>query len=202
MCCTSKDPIIQLPDSVEEICPDTFGFKRNLKNIDLGKSLRKIGSVAFEGCYNLRSIILPESLEEIGDSTFFACTELYSIEIPPKVNKIGSNIFACCNSLSEVRCLSPFFEVKDDALYDVKEKKLIAYFGIDKDYKVKKGTKVIGISAFRTIKSLKKVTLPKTVTRVERAAFDDCTGLEEVRALNPDCEFDHCGIDDNIIVYG
>lgn len=79
---------------------------------------------------------------------------------------------------------------------------MIAYFGIDKDYKVKKGTKVIGISAFRTIKSLKKVTLPKTVNRVERAAFDDCTGLEEVRALNPDCEFDHCGIDDNIIVYG
>lgn len=202
MCCTSKESVIYLSDTVEEICTRAFVFNKILKTINLGKSLRKIGDCAFEFCHNLKSILLPELLEEIGDFTFYGCLELYSIVIPPKVRKIGINIFQCCSSLSEVRCLSPYFEVVDDALYDVKEKKLISYFGIDKDYKVKKGTKIIGISAFRTIKSLKKVTLPKTVIRVEKAAFDDCTGLEEVRALNPDCEFDHCGVDDDKIVKG
>ena len=90
----------------------------------------------------------------------------------------------------------------DDALYDVKEKKLIAYFGIDREYEVKRGTKIIGKYAFRNITSLKKVTLPKSVTLVEFFAFDDCTELEEVRALNPACEFDDCGVDDYKIVKG
>jgi len=202
MCCTSNDAVIHLPYTVEEINPTVFNFNRNLINIELGRSLRKIGRRAFSGCEKLKSIVLPESLEEIGDGAFEECEELYFIEIPPKVNKIGSNIFACCNSLSEVRCLSPSFEVVDDALYDIKEKKLISYFGIDKEYAVKKGTKIIGDCAFRNITSLKKVTLPKSVTLVEFWAFDDCTELEEVRALNPACEFDDCGVDDDKIVKG
>lgn len=202
MCCTSNDAVIHLPYTVEEINPTVFNFNRNLINIELGRSLRKIGRRAFSGCEKLKSIVLPESLEEIGDGAFEECEELYFIEIPHKVNKIGSNIFACCNSLSEVRCLSPYFEVVDDALYDIKEKKLISYFGIDKEYAVKKGTKIIGDCAFRNITSLKKVTLPKSVTLVEFWAFDDCTELEEVRALNPACEFDDCGVDDDKIVKG
>ena len=145
---------------------------------------------------------MPESLEEIGDGAFEECDELYSLEIPPRVKIIGSNIIVCCSSLSEVRCRSPYFEVVDDALYDVKEKKLIAYFGIDREYEVKRGTKIIGKYAFRNITSLKKVTLPKSVTLVEFFAFDDCTELEEVRALNPACEFDDCGVDDYKIVKG
>lgn len=67
---------------------------------------------------------------------------------------------------------------------------------------MKKGTKIIGESAFEGITSLKKVTLPKSVTLVELWAFEDCTELEEVRVLNPKCEFDNCGIDENIIVKG
>jgi hypothetical protein len=202
MCCTSKDAEIHLPDTVEEINPNAFYFNSNLTNIELGKSLRKIGRCAFSNCEKLKSIILPESLEEIDDGAFEECEELYSIEIPPKLKRIGTNIIACCSSLSEVRCLSPYFEVVDDALYDVKEKKLIAYFGIDREFEVKKGTKIIGESAFQNITSLKKITLPESVILVEFWAFEDCTELEEVRVLNPDCVFDDCDVDDNIIVKG
>lgn len=202
MCCLSKKSVISLPDTVEEINPYTFFYNDNIINIDLGKSLRKIGRYAFSFCKYLKSIQLPESLEEIGDGAFEECDELYSLEIPPRVKIIGSNIIVCCRSLSEVRCRSPYFEVVDDAFYDVKEKKLIAYFGIDREYEVKRGTKIIGKYAFRNITSLKKVTLPKSVTLVEFFAFDDCTELEEVRALNPACEFDDCGVDDYKIVKG
>lgn len=204
MCCTSKEAVIHLPDTVEEINPYAFSYNSNIINIELGKSLRKIGRRAFSNCEKLKSIILPESLEEIGDGAFEECEELYSLEIPPKVIKIGSNIIESCSSLSEVRCLSPYFEVVDDALYDVKEKKLIAYFGIDREFEVKKGTKIIGQDAFQNITSLKKVTLPKSVTLVEIWAFDDCTELEELRVLNPACEFefDDCGVDDGKIVKG
>ena len=202
MCCTSKDAIIHLPDTVVEINQETFNFNRNLTNIELGKSLRKIGRRAFSSCNNLKSIILPESLEEIGDEVFEDCEELYSLVIPAKVSKIGTNIVACCSSLSEVRSYSPYFEVVNDALYDVKKKKLIAYFGIDREYEVKKDTKIIGESAFQNITSLKKITLPKSVTLVEFWAFGDCTGLEEVRVLNPACEFDDCSIDEDKIVKG
>lgn len=204
MCCTSKEAVIHLPDTVEEINPYAFSYNSNIISIELGKSLRKIGRRAFSNCEKLKSIILPESLEEIGDGAFEECEELYSLEIPPKVIKIGSNIIESCSSLSEVRCLSPYFEVVDDALYDVKEKKLIAYFGIDREFEVKKGTKIIGQDAFQNITSLKKVTLPKSVTLVEIWAFDDCTELEELRVLNPACEFefDDCGVDDGKIVKG
>lgn len=199
MCCTSEDAVIHLPDTVEEINPKAFNFNIDLINIELSKSLRKIGRSAFSNCENMKSIILPESLEEIDDWAFEECEELYSLEIPHKVKKIGKNIIALCSSLSNVRCFSPYFDVIDDALYDIKKKKLIAYFGIDREYEVKKGTKIIGESAFQNITSLKKITLPKSVTLVEFWAFEDCTGLEEVRVLNPSCEFDYCGIDENII---
>lgn len=202
MCCTSEDAVIHLPDTVEEINPNAFNFNIDLINIELSKSLRKIGRSAFSNCQNMKSIILPESLEEIDDWAFEECEELYSLEIPHKVKKIGKNIIALCSSLSNVRCFSPYFEVIDDALYDIKKKKLIAYFGIDREYEVKKGTKIIGESAFQNITSLKKITLPKSVTLVEFWAFEDCTGLEEVRVLNPSCEFDYCGIDENIIKKG
>ena len=142
MCCLSKKSVISLPDTVEEINSYTFFYNENIINIDLGKSLRKIGRFAFSFCKYLKSIQLPESLEEIGDGAFEECDELYSLEIPPRVKIIGSNIIVCCSSLSEVRCRSPYFEVVDDALYDVKEKKLIAYFGIDREYEVKRGTKI------------------------------------------------------------
>ena len=202
MCCASKDAVIHIPNTVEEINPSAFSSNEYLINIELGESLRKIGSRAFSNCVNLKSIRLSESLEEIGNGAFENCEDLFSIIIPPNVKIIGTNIFECCSSLSDVRSLSPYFKVVDDALYDVKQKKLIAYFGIDKEYEVKKGTKIIGECAFRNITSLKKVTLPKSVTLVEFWSFDDCTELEEVRALNPACEFDDCGVDDYKIVKG
>ena len=200
MCCTSKDSVIHLLETVEEINSGTFDSHINLTYIELSKSLRKIGHRAFSHCKYLKSIQLPESLEEIGDEAFENCEELYSLEIPPNVKKIGSNIFSGCSSLSEVRCLSPYFEVIDDALYDVKEKKLIAYFGIDREYEVKEGTKIIGNCAFKSITSLREITLPKSVNTIEFLAFWRCTGIEKVRVCNPNCEI--VGIDKNKVVRG
>ena len=203
MCSTSQDAVIHLSDTVEEISQDIFAYNWNLIHIELGGALKKIDYRAFSYCKKLKSIQLPESLEEIGDKAFEYCEELYSLEIPSKVKKIGSNIFQGCSSLSEVRCLSPYFEIVDDALYDIKKKKLIAYFGIDREYEVKRGTKIIGEYAFCKITSLKKLTLPKSVNLVESWAFEGCDKIEEIRALNSDCKFDdYCVDDDDKIVKG
>ena len=201
MSCLTVASEIILPDTLKIIEQEAFVASQMIK-IDTGNSLRIIKSKAFYSCHNLREITLSSSLEEIGDYAFANCEQLSSIVIPQNVIYIGSGAFGGCEMLSGIISKSPYFEVVDDALYDIKEKKLIVYFGIDREYEVKKGTKIVGDSAFRNKKSLKKVVLPVTVNLVEFWAFEGCEEIEEVRALNPACVFDDCGIDENIIVKG
>ena len=65
----------------------------------------------------------------------------------------------------------------------------------------------IGSGAFRMCQSLTLVRIPQSVTSVGYWAFTDCTGLDCVIFMNPDCVigdgdydvFDGCG---DVILYG
>lgn len=61
---------------------------------------------------------------------------------------------------------------------------------------------IIGQQAFRGCRSLKSVTIPETVLRIESGAFIDCTELEFVYFEGAPEEFGSGVFDPDVIIYG
>lgn len=76
-----------LPDSVTVLGDIAFGGCQDLREINMPKNLKHIGSNAFSSTA-LSSIELPEGLESIGDSVFESCWSMESVRIPKSVTTI------------------------------------------------------------------------------------------------------------------
>ena len=82
-----------VPEGVEEIAPGAFAGIKNLRWVQLPKTLRRIGAAAFYGCGNLAQIALPAGLVELGTAAF-KNSGLQEISIPPRVARLGGEVFA------------------------------------------------------------------------------------------------------------
>ena len=82
-----------VPEGVEEIAPGAFAGMKNLRRVQLPKTLRRIGAAAFYGCGNLAQIALPAGLVELGTAAF-KNSGLQEISIPPRVARLGGEVFA------------------------------------------------------------------------------------------------------------
>ncbi len=185
-CCITNKERLVLPKTIEVIGNNAFQF-HDMQDISLGKSLRVIGKSAFFGCMHLKSIILPDTLEVIEDYAFYGCSSLCMITIPSNVKHIGINIFNNCENLSCVISLSPYFEVENDALYDISSKTLLSYWGIDKIYTIREDTKIIGDSAFAHNTIIQRIKIPASVNTIESNAFRYCENLVSLKIVNKDC---------------
>lgn len=67
------------------------------------KSLKRIGSYAFQACHKLRSVILPAGLTGIGQGAFSECLSLQEISIPSGVKKLEGFTFAHCSNLKCIK---------------------------------------------------------------------------------------------------
>lgn len=74
-------------DGVEVIEDNAFAGCSNLKNINLGNSLKKIGSDIFGSEY-IKTIEIPSSIEEIKSSAFIGCSGIERIYIHKKKDEI------------------------------------------------------------------------------------------------------------------
>lgn len=219
----SQKEVIMLSDSVQEIGNSAFYDSSNLKEVILcdsvekignsafpdglekivfGNSVKEIGEYAFCGCKKITQIVLPSTLETIGYSAFSDCESLESINIPKNVKKIGIGVFSGCTLLSEIYCESPFFEVEKDALYEKAQNKLVAYFGIEKEFIVRQGTELIEEEAFMGNANIEVLTIPKSVREIRDHAFFFCKNLRYVYVENPNCEIDSdaCGLDSDALI--
>ena len=175
---------IKIPDSVTKIGKEAFRACANLRNIELPNSLTTIGEAAFIDCGNLANIELPESLASIEGYAFYDCANMSSIEIPDSVTTIGANPFVRCSSLTRI-IISPDHEnyaVIDQALFDKKEKSIISYLwgSSNSEYRIPKGIKTIGASAFSNCESLTSIKIPDSVTTIGEDAFFNCKNLTSV----------------------
>lgn len=97
---------IEFSDNVTEInCKFVTGFYKELKLIDFGKNLEKIGEYAFEYSKTDR-VYFPDSLREIGEGAFEDCDNIYTAAIPENVGTIGDYAFMDCDSLDNVAVFS------------------------------------------------------------------------------------------------
>ena len=171
------------PEGVIRIGEDAFRRCFALENVSLPTTLREIGNYAFASCFRLAEIALPEGLLHIGDEAF--CYDaLTEATLPRSLESMGVNPFNDCEALKKLTVArgNPVFEVKGGALYHKESKTLLCVPGgmEKKTFRVKKGTQVIGQSAFSRNGHFEKIVLPKTVSTICPHAFESCDLLREI----------------------
>ena len=87
-----------IPEGVVEIGEGAFA-SAGLKNIDLPKSIKTIGTQAFSSNYDIRNLYIPASVEKIAQRAFFSCANLVSITVDKDNKKLDSR--DNCNAIIE-----------------------------------------------------------------------------------------------------
>ena len=111
---------VNLGNSVRIIGTYAFVGCYSLNSVTIPNSVTSIGSYAFSGCYTLTTIIIPNSVTFIGERTFAYCQELTSVDIPNSVYYIGSEAFYNCNKLSTISIGNSVKELGSGAFSDTK----------------------------------------------------------------------------------
>ena len=86
-------PQTALGIKVVQVDDGAFQGAKNLYEIYVAGSVRKIGSFAFNGCENLSSVSLAEGVETISSQAFSNCNNLQAVIIPNSLNEIAEDAF-------------------------------------------------------------------------------------------------------------
>lgn len=100
-CCSLKEII--LPESLEYLGKSAFENCETLKNVTMRSSaLLNLRSFTFNHCKNLEQITLPESIRKIHNYCFNSCSKLQQIDLPSNLIFLGESAFSFCRSLKAV----------------------------------------------------------------------------------------------------
>jgi len=115
------------------------------------------------------------TITSIEPSTFRDCTNLTSVTIPDSVTSIGVQSFSGCTSLTAINVNSTNINYSSDqgVLYNKNKTTLIKNPEGKKDssFTIPNGVTTIGDFAFTRCTSLTRITIPDSVTTIERGAF-------------------------------
>ncbi len=148
---TSDILSVTIPGSVVEIGLNAFHNQDALVSVNIGtdSKLEKIGNNAFSGNSSLESIYLPAGFTELGDDVFNNCGALDTITV------------AAGNT---------HYSGAGNCLIDLETNTLIR--GSNKSV-IPETVEKIGVAAFRRA-TLTELTVPKSVTYIDKYAISDC----------------------------
>ena len=157
---------------------DEAFYSCRMEEVVLPEGLDSIGENAFGWCRSLSSLTLPNSLTSIGFNAFYSCTKLKELTIPKNVRNIcyrnhsgylGNGILEGCTALEKltINCEESFVWT-DQRLNSLKEVTLGS------------NTKTITDRAFYGLTTIEKINLSEGVESIGESAFYSCTGLTEV----------------------
>lgn len=156
----------------------------NATEVSLPSGLSVIETYAFNACYGLTDIKLPSALTQIANYAFSLCNGLESIHIPTSVNSIASYAFLHCDFLSELTVDedNPYYSAVDGVLMNADQTYLLFYPGGKKNtaYTVPDGVERINSYSFYDATLLESISLPVSLTAINRGAFSQCTQLTQV----------------------
>lgn len=206
----SKLTSIEIPQNVNSIGESAFYGCSSLTSIEIPQNVTLIANNAFYGCSSLEKVILPESLKGIGASAFYQCSNIKYITIPSKVTSIGYQAFYNCSGLNEVILPPSVISVESEAFYGCTNLIKSAYPTTVKDpfgytfhqftssyYEWRSYGVTVGYNpegAWIEDKILYgpdhiyfvsryvsgEITLPGTITSIEKETFEDCTHLGSI----------------------
>lgn len=135
-----------------------------LENIDLPDTIEMVHSGAFKDCARLRDITLPDACDSVGARAFYGCTGLLEVTLPADVElQIGA--FEGCHNIKNVTASAD----------------MLSAFPSERLERVTiNGGDHIHESAFMGYTSLREITIPKSIKKIENLAFNGCKKLEAV----------------------
>lgn len=172
--------------SVTSIGKEAFKYYSIINNIDMPKSITRIGNEAFALC-GLTSVTIPDGVTYIGEGAFSGCSKLTSASIPSSVTCIGNGAFSACGSLTMVNVdgNNKHYTSIEGILFSKNNDTLVCFpAGKSKTSYTISNVMSIQERAFEGCKKLTSVTIPSSVTSIGNSAFLDCTGLESITIGN------------------
>ena len=172
---------IKIPESVTSIGERAFYGCSSLTTINIPQSITKIESEVFYGCSSLTSINIPQNVTSIKSGAFYGCSSLTSINIPQNVTNIESGAFGDCKNLTAIIEQGETDITLERGCFSIK--KLIANRNINGQAPFSRdlifadlGDKVthIGDGLFSGCYGLTSINIPKSVTKIGKAAFGEC----------------------------
>lgn len=206
---------IEIPNA-EIIGSNAFYDCSSLENLVLSENLTTIQAYAFKDCYALSSIDLPSSVTSFGDYAFSGCQQLKKIELPSSVETVGQSAFDGCSNIEEMTLpkiynnnayggayfnylFGGYNENASDYVPQSLKKVTVsaseiptyAFYGCRyiEEINIENATSIEGF-AFSTCNSLKKLSLPNSLTNIDIYAFYDCSSL---RTLTLPSSLSHIG---------
>ena len=183
---------------VTQINESAFSFNRYIKTVQLPATLTTIGTYAFYHCASLTTVTVEggSALVEIGYSAFSNCSELVSFSLQEGLVTIGEFAFANCVKLLEIDVPASVqslgtYAFRNTACYNDENRWTngVLYLGkhlvgaraeVVGDYALRDDTISIGCMAFSECNGLTGITLPSSLTYVDRDAFLGCEALASV----------------------
>ena len=91
-----------IPKSVKSIGTLAFNQCSDFTSITIPEGVTSIGDYAFSSCDGLKSVVIPDGVTTIGDAAFRGCRNLTSVNIPNSITHIGESAFDSCESLPSI----------------------------------------------------------------------------------------------------
>ena len=184
-----------------------------------------MGSYVFAGCTSLKDIIIPDTVKTIGERAFEGCTSLKKAVIKGGSEDIGGHIFSKCTALEELTLPFAGFVLNDinsasvtwlgDMFGDSAEKsdKTYSISGFNGETRnIPKSLETINITGgtvipaytFDGFLSVKKISVPDSVTFIGDSAFSECSKLSSFKMPGKlisigNNAFQHCSLLDTDI---
>lgn len=103
---TGTDRKLSLPDEIADRPVTEIGAyafsKYDMTDIELPKSITKIGDGAFSECKCLTDIVIPEGVTQIGEGAFYKCEALKKVDLPDSLQRIEDGAFNSCCALENI----------------------------------------------------------------------------------------------------
>ena len=190
-----------IPKGTTAIAPWAFDRNKSLRIVSVPGTVKQIGDRAFADCVNLKTVHLEEGLETIGGNAFTGCSSLTELTLPDSIREMDGWAFYHFTGLQV-----PAYNRSKTILY------CYPCTAQEKVFKVPAGIKRINPAAFidnpyleevilpeglevmerRTFMDcgLKRITIPKTVKRIESGAFYGCKALKYITVLGEDTKIE------------
>ena len=190
---------VTIPEGYTSIGISALSGCSGLTTVTIPSTLQTVGATAFDGCTKLTTVNFTENQSgtlKFMNKVFNGCTALESITLPVQTTSVydNGNIFTGCTALKNIAVSSGNAKYITDngSLYakndDGTALTLCTYANVPAELTIPDtagGLPVtaIGPMGFQKNTTLTAVTIPASMTTVNRLAFDECSNLKTVTLL-------------------